>query len=120
MAILLSFIVSAVAFSPVLSLTDAYAVSGLRVRDRAYGPVRLWGSVAFIAGNVGAGLLLEWIAPGHLIWLIVASLVVSVVAAVALVPLDPAAERPPPMRRGRRRGRCCASRCSSRSRSLRR
>ena len=88
-AILLSFIVSAVAFSPVLSLTDAYAVSGLRARDRAYGPVRLWGSVAFIAGNVGAGLLLEWIAPGHLIWLIVASLVVSVVAAVALVPLDP-------------------------------
>jgi PPP family 3-phenylpropionic acid transporter len=88
-AILLSFIVSAVAFSPVLSLTDAYAVSGLRVRDRAYGPVRLWGSVAFIAGNVGAGLLLELIAPGHLIWLIVASLGVSVVAAVALVPLDP-------------------------------
>ena len=42
----------------------------------AYGPVRLWGSVAFIAGNVGAGLLLEAIAPGHLIWLIVFALAV--------------------------------------------
>ena len=26
---------------------------------RAYGPVRLWGSVAFIAGSLGAGLLLD-------------------------------------------------------------
>src|SRR4051812_26174692 len=49
-AILLAFIVAAVAFSPVLSLTDAYALSGLSARGRAYGPVRLWGSVAFIAG----------------------------------------------------------------------
>jgi len=87
-AILLAFVVAAVAFSPMLSLTDAYAVSGLAVRARAYGPVRLWGSVAFIAGNVGAGLMLEWIAPGHLIWLIVAALVATVMAAIALAPLN--------------------------------
>ncbi len=87
-AILLIFVTSAVAFSPVLSLTDAYALNGLGARGRTYGPVRLWGSVAFIGGNVGAGLLLEWIAPGHLIWLIVGSLAVSVVAAVMLEPLE--------------------------------
>jgi MFS transporter, PPP family, 3-phenylpropionic acid transporter len=86
-AIFLVFTLAAVAFSPVLSLTDAYALSGLAVRQRAYGPVRLWGSVAFIAGNVGAGFLLGFIAPGHLIWLIVAALAVSVAAAVALLPL---------------------------------
>jgi PPP family 3-phenylpropionic acid transporter len=91
-AILLTFVVAAVAFSPVLSLTDAYALSGLASRGRAYGPVRLWGSVAFIAGNVGAGFLLEWLAPGHLIWLIVGSLVLSVIAALALTPLDPVAK----------------------------
>ena len=73
-AIFLCFIVAAVAFSPVLSLTDAYALSGLAARGRSYGPVRLWGSVAFIAGNVAAGVLLEWLSPGHLIWLIVAAL----------------------------------------------
>jgi len=94
-AILLVFVISAVAFSPVLSLTDAYAVSGLGVRGRAYGPVRLWGSVAFIVGNVGAGLLLQWIAPGHLIWLIAASLAISVMAAVTLVPLERAAPHAP-------------------------
>jgi PPP family 3-phenylpropionic acid transporter len=90
-AILLTFIVAAIAFSPVLSLTDAYALSGLTARGRAYGPVRLWGSVAFIAGNVGAGFLLGWLSPGHLIWLIVGSLAVSVMAALALTPLEPVA-----------------------------
>ncbi len=62
-AILLAFAVAAVAFSPALSLSDAYALNGLGARGRAYGPVRLWGSVAFIAANIGAGTLLGFIAP---------------------------------------------------------
>lgn len=88
LAILILFAVSAIAFSPVLPLTDAYAVSGLTARGRGYGPVRLWGSVAFIVGNVGAGLMLHVVAPDYLIWLIAAALVVSVAAAAALVPLE--------------------------------
>jgi PPP family 3-phenylpropionic acid transporter len=99
-AIILTFAVAACAFAPVLALTDAYALSGLAVRGRAYGPVRLWGSVAFIVGNVGAGALLGWLAPGDLIWLLVAALAVSIVAAAALAPLEarkpPAAETPMP------------------------
>ena len=74
-AILAAFTVAMAALSPMLSLSDAYALAGLGARGRTYGPVRLWGSVAFIAGNVGAGFLLEVIAPGHLIWLIVLALV---------------------------------------------
>lgn len=88
MAILLAYVVTMAACSPVLSLTDAYALNGLPPRGRAYGPVRLWGSVAFIVGNVGAGLMLSVIAPGHLIWLIVGALVAAVIAAALLVPLD--------------------------------
>jgi MFS transporter, PPP family, 3-phenylpropionic acid transporter len=94
LAILLAFAVAMAALSPMLSLTDAYALNGLAARGRAYGPVRLWGSVAFIAGNVGAGFILELIAPGHLIWLLVFSLAMVVAAAAALTPLDVA--RPPP------------------------
>jgi PPP family 3-phenylpropionic acid transporter len=90
LAIMAAFVVAAAFFSPALPITDAYALTGLRPRGIAYGPVRLWGSVAFIAGNIGAGLLLERIAPGHLIWLIVAALGVATVAAVALVPLGAA------------------------------
>lgn len=86
--ILLAFVLSAIAFSPVLPLTDAYAISGLTARGRVYGPVRLWGSVAFIAGNVGAGLVLHVIAADHLIWLLVGSLLAAVLVAASLVPLD--------------------------------
>ena len=94
LAILIAVTIAAIAVAPVLSLGEAYALSGLGSRGRAYGPVRLWGSVAFIAGNVGAGYLLGAIAPVHLIWLIVAALVVTVVAAVALVPLETAPSPP--------------------------
>ena len=72
------------------AVADAVAVGRLCARRgwaraaAAYGPVRLWGSVAFIAGNVGAGLVLEVIAPGHLIWLIVFALTLVVAAAAAL------------------------------------
>jgi len=97
-AIFLAFAVAMAALSPMLSLSDAYALSGLGARGRNYGPVRLWGSVAFIAGNVGAGFLLERMAPGHLIWLIVAAVSAVVVAASMLTPLDtvprPASDTP--------------------------
>jgi PPP family 3-phenylpropionic acid transporter len=95
LVILLVYAVAAMAFSPLLPLTDAYALSGLAVRGRAYGPVRLWGSAAFVGGNVVAGLMLERFAPGGLIWLIVGALALSVIAAVALDPIDPAAKPAP-------------------------
>jgi PPP family 3-phenylpropionic acid transporter len=87
-AILVAFTVAAVAFAPMLSLSDAYALNGLGQRGRAYGPVRLWGSVAFIVANVGAGTLLGVIDPVHLIWLIVAALVITTLAAINLDSLD--------------------------------
>jgi MFS transporter, PPP family, 3-phenylpropionic acid transporter len=87
-AILVAFTVAAVAFAPMLSLSDAYALNGLGARGRAYGPVRLWGSVAFIVANIGAGFLLGIFDPVYLIWLIVAALICTMIAAVLLDPLD--------------------------------
>lgn len=101
-AILLVYLIAATAFSPLLPLSDAYALNGLAARGRAYGPVRLWGSVAFIVGNVGAGLLLDIIAPGHLIWLIVASLIAVVATAALLTPLDVTAPQTAAPRRSAR------------------
>jgi len=88
-AIMAAVIIAAIAYAPLLSLSDAYALNGLRVRGRAYGPVRLWGSVSFIVGNIGAGYLLGFIEPGQLIWLVVFGLFVTFLAAVVLVPLEP-------------------------------
>jgi PPP family 3-phenylpropionic acid transporter len=87
-AIFVMFVVAAAAFSPVLALTDAYALSGLSLRGRSYGPVRLWGSAAFVVGNIIAGLMLERFAPGMLIWLIVAALTISALASMALDPIE--------------------------------
>ena len=88
--ILLTVVLASAAFAPVLPLTDAYALQGLAQRQRAYGPVRLWGSAAFVAGSIGAGLLMEHMAPRLLIWVIVAAFSVAALLALALQPLHAA------------------------------
>jgi PPP family 3-phenylpropionic acid transporter len=81
--ILVAVSVASLATAPAMPLTDAYALKGLTQRGRAYGPVRVWGSVAFVVANFGAGLLIDRIAPAGIIWLLFGSLVL--VAAVALM-----------------------------------
>ena len=50
-AILAAVILMSFVSAPIMPLIDAYALKGLGLRGRAYGPVRLWGSVAFIAAT---------------------------------------------------------------------
>jgi PPP family 3-phenylpropionic acid transporter len=87
LAILLVFALASAPWTPVIPLTDAYALRRLSLRS--YGPVRLWGSAAFMAGSVGAGWLADVIAARHLIWMIVAAMVAIAAAALALPPLKP-------------------------------
>jgi PPP family 3-phenylpropionic acid transporter len=87
LAIMFAFALASAFYTPMMPLADAYAFRGLSRRGRAYGPVRLWGSAAFIAGSFGAGFLLDVIAPSHLIWLIVIAMAMTMVAACALAPL---------------------------------
>jgi len=77
--------------TPMLPLLDAYALKGLALRGRAYGPVRLWGSAAFIAANLGAGFLAGWVAPTGTIWLMVAAYAAAVLVSLTLRPLRPSA-----------------------------
>ena len=74
-------------------------------RGRAYGPVRLWGSAAFILGTFVAGFATDTIPARHLIWLIVAASLLSALAALTLAPLSVAAAA------GRRAGNSRASIC---------
>jgi PPP family 3-phenylpropionic acid transporter len=82
--ILIAAMALAFVSAPVLPLTDAYGLKGLAQRGRSYGPVRLWGSVAFIAANLTGGVLLDRLAPGNLIWLICAGNCALALAAMAL------------------------------------
>ena len=99
-AILVAYAVASLAYTPLMPLADAYALKGLAARGRAYGPVRLWGSAAFIVGSFVAGFATDLVPARHLIWLIVAASAVAAAAALALetVHTSASAAEPPPRR----------------------
>jgi MFS transporter, PPP family, 3-phenylpropionic acid transporter len=74
-------------YTPLMPLADAYALRGLGLHGRSYGPVRLWGSAAFIGGTLAGGSLLDLIDQRELIWVVVTALALSAAAACALAPL---------------------------------
>lgn len=82
--ILLAYAATSLATTPQMPLAETYALRGLTARGRAYGPVRLWGSFAFIAGNFIAGSAVDAIPARDLIWLVVAASVLIALAALAL------------------------------------
>jgi PPP family 3-phenylpropionic acid transporter len=88
-AILAGFIAASIAFTPIMPLTEAYALQELPRRGLAYGPVRLWGSVSFIAATMIAGLVADVVAPVRFIWVIVAMLAINALGALGLPPASP-------------------------------
>ncbi len=98
LAIALVYALASAAYAPVMMLADTYALRGLPLRGHAYGPVRLWGSAAFIAASLSAGALLDLIAPRDLIWLMVAAMGTATAVAVALAPLGGEASGGAPVR----------------------
>ncbi len=73
-----------VPLAPIGTLVDAYTLKSVRARSWSYGSYRLWGSLAFLFSTLGAGVLLEYIAPSSLIWVQVIALFAVTGAAVAL------------------------------------
>jgi len=69
-------------------LTDAYALRGVKRYGLNYGPLRLWGSAAFVVGALVCGALLDLIAARNLIWIIAGSAALGALASLALQPLD--------------------------------
>ena len=95
LAIAVLYALAATAFMLLFVLSDVYALRGLAPHRRAYGPVRLWGSAAFIVANLAAGYLLDIIAARDLIWLIVGAVTIVLAAAWALPPLGTRASGSP-------------------------
>jgi PPP family 3-phenylpropionic acid transporter len=75
-------------WTPMTPLTDAYALRGVRRYGLNYGPLRLWGSAAFVAGALACGLLVDLITAKHLIWVIAAVAVLSAFVSLGLKPLE--------------------------------
>ena len=75
-------------WTPMVPLTDAYALRGVARYGLSYGPLRLWGSAAFVVGALLCGLLVDVIAARHLIWVIAAMATLSAFVSLGLRPLD--------------------------------
>jgi len=90
-AILVTYTLASLAFTPVMPLTETYALRGLSARGKAYGPVRLWGSAAFIAGSFAAGFAADAMPARDLIWLIAAATAIMALASFTLAPVSLAA-----------------------------
>jgi MFS transporter, PPP family, 3-phenylpropionic acid transporter len=87
-AILVMASLAAAALTSIFPLADAYALKGLALRSRSYGSVRLWGSGAFIAGSLGAGLLLDLMRPPDLIWPMAVAFFAMTLLSAWLQPLE--------------------------------
>ncbi len=72
--LLLAVGLSAIFWSPIFPLLEAYALQLANLGTVDYGRARLWGSASFIAANLAGGFLLDRIPPGAIIWLMVGSI----------------------------------------------
>jgi PPP family 3-phenylpropionic acid transporter len=88
LAVFLAYAVTAASWTPTVPLTDAYALRGVARYGLDYGPLRLWGSAAFIVGALGCGLLARIVAAEHLIWIIVGAGALGALASLGLQPLE--------------------------------
>jgi PPP family 3-phenylpropionic acid transporter len=86
--VFLAYAATACMWTPMVPLTDAYALRGVARYGLNYGPLRLWGSAAFVVGALACGLLVEVVAPRHLIWVIASVAGLGAVLSLGLQPLD--------------------------------
>jgi MFS transporter, PPP family, 3-phenylpropionic acid transporter len=86
--VFLAFAFTACMWTPMVPLTDAYALKGVARYGLNYGPLRLWGSAAFVVGALACGLLVDVIAARHLIWVIAGVAGLGAVVGLGLQPLN--------------------------------
>ncbi len=84
-ALLLLAVLYTGAMTPVTPIVESIAMEGAARLAIDYGRMRLWGSLSFIAGSIGAGALLDDVTAEGVIWLMVSACALMVFA-VALLP----------------------------------
>lgn len=89
-------------WTPLVPLTDAYALRGVVSYGLDYGRLRLWGSAAFIIGTLLCGALIGVLPPKLLIWIIAAAGLLGAASSTILPPLEaPSRAAAGAQRRGR-------------------
>ncbi|MGY3451208.1 MFS transporter [Bradyrhizobium sp. USDA 4353] len=88
-------------WTPVVPLTDAYALRGVMSYGLNYGRLRLWGSAAFIVGTLLCGGLADIVPSSELIWIIVSVALCGAASGLLLLPLPPLPRSTGPAQDGR-------------------
>ena len=86
--ILLIMLPAAVCFQPMIPLAESQTMAAVLRERLDYGRIRLWGSLAFILGTVGAGFLITGREADLVLILVLGALALTVLAALAL-PVSP-------------------------------
>jgi MFS transporter, PPP family, 3-phenylpropionic acid transporter len=86
--VFLAYVLTACVWTPMVPLTDAYALRGMARYGLNYGPLRLWGSAAFVVGALICGFLVDIIAARELIWVIASVAGLGAIVSLALARLD--------------------------------
>ena len=96
--ILLAYAATCCLWTPMVPLIDAYALRGVAQYGLKYGPLRLWGSAAFIATALACGQLLDVISAKQLIWPIVGMASLGALVSLGLRPLGAVKTAPTALR----------------------
>ena len=82
--VLLVSVLVSVAMALAIPLSDAIALTGVRRLGLTYGPMRLWGSLAFIAATIGGGWVVEHQGVESIPWLLVGALALTAATGLTL------------------------------------
>ncbi len=77
-------ILTAMAWTSIMPVTEAVAMDGVRREGHDYGRMRLWGSLTFIAASFGGGLALQFWGPPSALWMMIVAAIGILVAAYLL------------------------------------
>jgi PPP family 3-phenylpropionic acid transporter len=97
LAVFLVYAATACVWTPMIPLTDAYALRGVARYGLNYGPLRLWGSAAFVVGALACGLMVDVIAAQSLIWVIASVAAHGAAVSLRLAPLELSRSAPAPL-----------------------
>ena len=99
--VFLVYVATCCLWTPLVPLTDAYALRGVMSYGLNYGRLRLWGSAAFIVGTLLCGGLADFVAAPELIWIIVSVALLGAASSLLLQSLPSLPRGAGPARDGR-------------------
>ena len=82
--ILMVSILSSLLFPPMMALGESMTMAAVSRREFDYGRVRLWGSLSFILVATLSGEVVEAAPPQAILWLVLATVAITVAACVTL------------------------------------